>query len=50
MRITRRRFLGAAAAAFPLPAIAQPAKTLRYVPQSNLTVLDPVSTTGGVTI
>jgi peptide/nickel transport system substrate-binding protein len=31
------------------PAIAQPAKVLRFVPQSNLTLLDPFSTTATVT-
>ena len=52
----RRRFLQAAALA-PLaapaiaPAIAQPAKvaTLRFIPQANLTSLDPVWTTATVT-
>src|SRR6185436_12623921 len=51
MRITRRRLLGTAAAAtLPLPAIAQATKTLRFVPQANLAVLDPVSTAGGVAL
>src|SRR5258708_25277032 len=51
MRITRRQLIQtAAAASFPLPAIAQPTKTLRYVPQANLSVLDPVSTAGGVAL
>jgi peptide/nickel transport system substrate-binding protein len=51
----RRTFVtGAAVAALtPLaaPAIAQPAKTrtLRLIPQSNLTVLDPIWTTATVT-
>lgn len=47
----RRRTLiqAAATALLPLPAIAQSkATTLRYVPQANLTVLDPVWTTAGV--
>ncbi len=48
----RRTFLKAATLA-PLaaPAIAQPAKTsaLRLIPQSNLTVLDPIWTTATVT-
>ncbi len=37
--------------AMPAPAIAQPAKTatLRFVPQANLTLLDPVFTTATVT-
>ncbi len=41
----------AGAALLPLPAIAQTANatTLRYVPSSDLTVLDPVWTTAAVT-
>ena len=54
----RRTFLGAAgagtlgAAALPRFAIAQNsrAKTLRFVPQANLTLLDPIFTTALVTI
>ena len=52
----RRGFLaGSAAAAASLPstfAIAQPARarTLRFVPQANLTLLDPIFTTALVTI
>src|ERR1700752_1443856 len=48
----RRSFLGATAASLlAAPAIAQPAKTatLRFVPQANLTLLDPVFTTATVT-
>ncbi|WP_237213980.1 ABC transporter substrate-binding protein [Falsiroseomonas oryziterrae] len=50
----RRSFLaaGAAVAAAPFaPAIAQPARTatLRFVPQANLTALDPIWTTAIVT-
>ncbi len=49
----RRRVLlkGAAAAAIAAPAVAQPAKTatLRFVPQANLTLLDPILTTAIVT-
>jgi peptide/nickel transport system substrate-binding protein len=49
----RRRTLltGAAAGLLAAPAIAQPAKaaTLRFVPQANLTMLDPVFTTATVT-
>ncbi len=49
----RRRTLLKAAAASVLaaPAIAQPAKTstLRFVPQANLTALDPIFTTAIVT-
>ena len=48
----KRRTLLAAAATAPLAriAIAQPARnrTLRFVPQANLTLLDPVSTTAAV--
>ena len=51
----RRTFLqaGAVAAAMPTTfAIAQPARmrTLRFVPQANLTLLDPIFTTALVTI
>jgi peptide/nickel transport system substrate-binding protein len=51
----RRAFLQTAAAAAALPttfAIAQPAgaRTLRFVPQANLTLLDPIFTTALVTI
>lgn len=46
----RRRdlLIGVGAAALPLPAIAQNAETrvLRFVPLANLTVLDPILTTG----
>ncbi|MCU0983418.1 MAG: ABC transporter substrate-binding protein, partial [Acetobacteraceae bacterium] len=52
----RRHFLGAAAgglaaSAVGAPAIAQPAaaRTLRIVPQANLTSLDPVWTTATIT-
>ena len=49
----RRTFLGAGATATALPrfAIAQPAsaRVLRFVPQSNLTLLDPIITTAAVT-
>ncbi len=46
-----RRTLLAAAATLPLPAIAQPAgsRTLVFVPQANLTSLDPIWTTATVT-
>ena len=51
----RRAFLQTATAAAALPApfaIAQPARarTLRFVPQANLTLLDPIFTTALVTI
>lgn len=48
----RRTFIqGAAASLLAAPAIAQPAKTatLRFVPQANLSVLDPIWTTATVT-
>lgn len=49
----RRTLLGAVAtvAALPRFAIAQPAssRVLRFVPQSNLTLLDPIVTTAAVT-
>ncbi|MFD1509881.1 ABC transporter substrate-binding protein [Lacimonas salitolerans] len=51
--ITRRTLIGAAAATplLSLPSIAQNrTKTLRYVPGSNLTVLDPVFTPAAVSI
>ena len=47
----RRDFLVAAASTLAAPAVAQPAKaaTLRFIPQSNLTSLDPIWTTATVT-
>lgn len=47
----RRSFFQGAASLLAAPAIAQPAKsaTLRFVPQANLTLLDPVFTTATVT-
>ena len=53
--MNRRSFLragvGVAASALPPFAIAQPANTrvLRFVPQANLTLLDPIFTTAAVT-
>ena len=44
-----RRSLFAAAGALAAPAFAQGAKVLRYVPQTDLTVLDPVLTTAYIT-
>jgi peptide/nickel transport system substrate-binding protein len=41
----RRNFLAAAAASLAAPAIAQPARLLRFVPESDIAVLDPVWTT-----
>ena len=51
----RRTLLGAAAAAAALPsrfAIAQPnaTRTLKFVPQANLTLLDPIFTTAQPTV
>lgn len=51
--ITRRSLLGAAAATplLSIPSIAQNnTKVLRYVPSSNLTILDPVFTPAAVSI
>lgn len=49
----RRTFLGTASAGamLPLPALAAPAtaRVLRYVPQADLTVIDPVMTTAYIT-
>lgn len=43
--------LSAASALLPMPAISQTsrANTLRFIPHANLTVLDPVFTTAGIT-
>src|ERR1700676_3032885 len=51
LTMKRRTLLGAAAAALPRFAIAQPAssRVLRFVPQANLTLLDPIITTAAVT-
>ena len=52
--ITRRTLLGAAAAApilaMPAISLASRIKTIRYVPASNLTVLDPVFTPAAVSV
>ncbi len=47
----RRTLLAATAAGLAAPAIAQPARTatLRFVPQANLTTLDPIWSTAIVT-
>lgn len=46
----RRTLLGGlAASALATPAIAQPASLLRFVPQANLSALDPIWTTATVT-
>jgi peptide/nickel transport system substrate-binding protein len=49
--IGRRQLLAAGAATLAAPAVAEPAKTatLRFVPQANLTLLDPILTTALVT-
>lgn len=52
MHIKRRALLGAAAAAaLPMPALAQSesSRVLKFVPQANLTSLDPIWTTAAVT-
>lgn len=50
-KLTRRAMLGASAGLLAAPAIAQDtrARTLRFIPQANLTVLDPVWGTATVT-
>ena len=49
-RMKRRTLLGAGMAGLAAPAVrAQPAKVLRFIPQSDVTVLDPVWTTVTVT-
>jgi peptide/nickel transport system substrate-binding protein len=45
----RRTFLTTAAAALTTPAIASNPKLLIFVPQANLTSLDPVRTTATTT-
>jgi peptide/nickel transport system substrate-binding protein len=47
----RRTLLTGAAALLAAPALGQPAasRVLRYVPQTDLTVLDPVFTTAYIT-
>lgn len=49
--IQRRSFILASAAIADLPwtALAAPTRTLRFVPQADLAVLDPILTTAGVT-
>ena len=54
MALRRRSFLAAAGAGglvVPLarPAIAQPARVLKAVPQANLTSIDPIWTTANIT-
>ena len=49
--VSRRTFLATGAAALASPSLAQPAGTrvLKFIPQSDLTVLDPIWTTAYVT-
>ena len=47
--IKRRTLLAATASALATPAIAQPASLLRFVPESDVAVLDPIWTTATVT-
>jgi peptide/nickel transport system substrate-binding protein len=52
-KVKRRPFLlSAAASTLPLPAIAQPAenRTLTFTPRTDLGVLDPIWSTGAVTL
>src|SRR4051795_3599241 len=51
MRISRRAVIAGTAATLAAPAIAQPkdTKLLRFIPQADLTVLDPIWTTAYVT-
>ena len=48
MSIARRRFLAAGTVALAAPAIAQPAKVVKFVPSSDLAGLDPIWTTAYV--
>ena len=45
----RRSFLAASGAALAMPALAASPRTLIFVPQSDLAVLDPIATTNYVT-
>jgi peptide/nickel transport system substrate-binding protein len=49
--INRRTLLAGAGAALASPAISQSAdnRVLRFIPQANLTLLDPIFTTAGIT-
>ena len=55
-KLERRKFLAAGAATLAAPGLAAPAvgqsaktATLKFVPQANLTLLDPILTTALVT-
>ena len=48
LSIARRALLAAAASAVAAPAIAQPVKTVKFVPSSDLAGLDPIWTTAYV--
>ena len=45
----RRTFLATAASTLAAPALAQPASLLRFVPEADVAVLDPIWTTATVT-
>ncbi|MBV8915601.1 MAG: ABC transporter substrate-binding protein, partial [Acetobacteraceae bacterium] len=47
--MSRRTFLAASAAALAAPAVAQPAKLLRFIPEGDVAVIDPIWTTATVT-
>ena len=47
--IRRRTLLATAAAALATPAIAQPARLLKFVPHADLTIVDPYWTTAYIT-
>ena len=45
----RRTFLATTAAALATPAVAQPARVLRFIPQADLSTIDPHWNTAYVT-
>src|SRR4051794_1581116 len=47
--ISRRSLLATSAAALAAPAVAQPAKLLRFIPEGDPAVIDPIWTTATVT-
>ncbi len=49
MALRRRALMTTGLAALARPAIAQPASTLRFIPESDVAVLDPIWTTATVT-